>query len=99
MEIPAFKPSKKFIDDFEAPCLVGKGKDSQIPGLATGYRTEFKKDPPFTVFLRGDKKVTPWQQETLDHLFTRNGLLSAIESGLKTYQAASGFSVCRLIAS
>src|SRR3954468_4683249 len=92
MEIPRFKPSKKFVDDIEVPCLVAKGKNSQLPGVAVAYRAEFKKDPEFTVFVRGGEKMTEWQQQVLDRLFTHDGLSRAIEAGLTSYQASPAFS-------
>lgn len=87
MKIPAFKPSKRFLDDLKLPCLVAKVKNSKLPGLAKLHIAEFKEDDVCEIYLRGKnpKKISPWQRGVLKELFEDEELPVAVDTGLKEY--------------
>jgi hypothetical protein len=87
MKLPTFKPSKRFLGEFDLPCLAAKLKNSKLPGVAARHIAESEDDPICAIYLRGTdpKKVSAWQQEILDQLFVEEGLAGAIEEALKGY--------------
>jgi hypothetical protein len=87
MKIPVFKPSKRFLQEFDLPCLVAKLKNSRLPGVAARHITESKDDPTCTIYLRGKgpKKISRWQRGILEQLFLKEGLAPAIEDALNEY--------------
>ncbi len=92
MKIPEFKPSRRFLGDYAVPCLIAKVKNSALPGIASRYISQFKKDPICTIYLRGAdaKKVSAWQQEMLVQLFGEGGLATAVAEGIKELEAQHG---------
>ena len=93
MEIPRFKPSNKFADEMNIPCLVAKLKNSAVAGIGAKYRKEIGEDPAFQIYLRGakPKEVSVWQQQVLDRLFRDGELVRAITEGMKAYEESTGY--------
>jgi len=85
MKIPELKPSERFLGKYAVPCLAGQFKSSEMPGVATRYRTQFGEDPTCDVYLRtkAPEKTSPWMQAKLEQLFERDGLTAAVAEGLK----------------
>jgi hypothetical protein len=91
MEIPALKACKNLWEGIKADCLIGTGRNSELPGLAVAHCAECGKDKTFKVVLRGRVR-TEWDQQMLKWLFKGGGLLAAIQTGLKLYEASPAFS-------
>jgi hypothetical protein len=87
MKIPVFKSSKRFLQEFDLPCLVAKLKNSKLTGVAARHIAESKDDPTCVIYLRGEdpKKISSWQREILEQLFLKAGLAAAIEEALSEY--------------
>src|SRR5882762_8866028 len=90
MQIPKFKPSKRFLSDIKLPCLTATIKYSKLPGVAHRHVAEFEDDGDCAIYLRGkdSETVSPWQQKVLDQLFTNEGLAAAVTEGMKEYQTS-----------
>lgn len=85
MKIPEFKPSKKFLGEYDLPCLVAEIKNSDVPGLATQHIAQFKENPKMEIHLRAKEagKISAWMQKLLDVLFAKDGLTAAVVEGIK----------------
>ena len=90
MKLPKFKPSNKFLGDLKLPCLTATIKYSKLPGVAHRHVAEFEDDSDCVIYLRGSdaKKISPWQQEALDRLFSNEGLAAAVTEGMKEYETS-----------
>jgi len=90
MELPEFKPSKRFLHDTTLPCLVAKVKNSKLPGVAAQHITQFKDDPTCKIVFRGHDptKISSWQREMLEQLLQKNGLGNAVEEAMKEYETS-----------
>src|SRR5436190_12148460 len=87
MKLPTFKPSRRFLGEFDVPCLVAVIKNSRLPGVAARHMVEHKDNPTCKIYLRGRnrKRISRWQQGLLDRLFVKEGLAGAIEEAMKQY--------------
>ncbi len=92
MKIPEFKPSKRFVSGANIPCLTAQVKNSDLPGIATEYIAQTKKDTSCKIYLRGKdpKNISDWQQKMLEQLFTKNGLTAAVTEGMKEFEKTGG---------
>jgi hypothetical protein len=84
MKIPAFKPSRRFLGEYNMPCLVAEAGNSQLSrGIATQYPKS--KEPKFLIYLRSKspETITPWQKKVLKQLFEKDGLSAAVAEGIK----------------
>ncbi len=90
MKLPKFKLSNKFLGDLKLPCLTATIKYSKLPGVAHRHVAEFEDDGDCVIYLRGrdQKEISPWQQETLDRLFSNEGLAAAVTEGMKEYETS-----------
>jgi hypothetical protein len=95
MKIPAFKPSKRFVDGIKLPCLVAQIKNSELPGIATEYRAQTRSNPYCDIYLRGKDptKISAWQRQALEQLFKKNGLTAAVSEGMKQFEKIGGESI------
>jgi hypothetical protein len=85
MKIPEFKPSRRFLGEYDIPCLVAEIKNSDVPGVATADTASTHKDRTFPVYIRVKEadRTSPWTKEKLEELLERDGLATAVAEGLK----------------
>lgn len=91
MKIPEFKPSQRFLDTYDIPCLVADVKNSELSGLATWHISECEEDPMCLIYLRGKESahISAWQREILEQLFEKEGLAAAVTEGMHEYETSS----------
>src|SRR5262249_28596575 len=92
MKIPDFKPSGKFLDRYEVPCLMATVKNSKLPGIAARYIAEFKEDPDCQIYLRGknSEAISAWQREMLEQFFEKEQLAPSIAKAMEGYEKKAG---------
>lgn len=92
MNIPDFKPCENFLGETGLPCLLAKVKNSEFPGIGARYISRWKDDPVCKIYLRSKTpdKITPWQQEMLEKLFTQDGIRDAVTEAMKECEQKLG---------
>jgi hypothetical protein len=88
MTLSEFTFSKRFLGEFDVPCLSPTVKNSELPCVAFRHISEFEEDPDCTIYLRGQdsEKISAWEQEILDRLFKNEGLAAAVNEDMKEYR-------------
>src|SRR5262249_2738169 len=92
MKIPAFKPSRKILDEYDVPCLVATVKNSKLPGVAARSRADSRDDCACRIYLRGkhSKAISAWQRGMLEQFFEKEQLAPIIANVMAGYEKKAG---------